>query len=419
MMIGNEDDPAYSSYVGEDEHMEEVGYQTRYEDANDFVWDKMWERIWTLNQPHVITFSMETATAFEEIDFEDADYKTLAECSDVNSKFYSGLYSFGPCAHTENLIFVSYRLNVHGAKRMWVRLASSDKETVEDFQRRIVTQLKPIKTDENTVKVKFWNWGGHAPDYNVRHLEAPTWDEIKGNYAPSAVGDLDRFVNLKAEDITGGRLAIIHGPPGTGKTTMIRALCREWRKWCNVDYIIDPEQFFGNAQYMTSTLMASGEDIPDYFDEDDENDYAIEQLLAKYAPHPSNRFYPGKTDGPEPWRLLIIEDAEEFINPNAQAHVGQALSRLLNVGDGFIGQGLNILILLTTNVAITDVHPAIKRPGRCFANIEVPNLSASESARWLGTKSEVGERSLAELFEEQKKGQIGSGVAQYEAGGYL
>ena len=187
-MIGNEDDPAYSSYVGEDEHMEEVGYQTRYEDANDFVWDKMWERIWTLNQPHVITFSMETATAFEEIDFEDADYKTLAECSDVNSKFYSGLYSFGPCAHTENLIFVSYRLNVHGAKRMWVRLASSDKETVEDFQRRIVTQLKPIKTDENTVKVKFWNWGGHAPDYNVRHLEAPTWDEIKANGDAAIVG---------------------------------------------------------------------------------------------------------------------------------------------------------------------------------------------------------------------------------------
>ena len=42
----------------------------------------------------------------------------------------------------------------------------------------------------------------------------------------------------------------------------------------------------------------------------------------------------------------------------AHADVGQGLARLLNVCDGMVGQGLRILILLTTNEDLGTMHPA-------------------------------------------------------------
>src|SRR6202041_1390193 len=103
-------------------------------------------------------------------------------------------------------------------------------------------------------------------------------------------------------------------------------------------YIIDPEQFFGNAQYMTSTLMATSEGVTSsppmegrrstpWGVDDDEDDRAIRRLLEEEYDDDEEE---------SSWRLLIIEDAEEFLHKDAKEHVGQALSRLLNVGDGFI-----------------------------------------------------------------------------------
>ncbi len=41
-----------------------------------------------------------------------------------------------------------------------------------------------------------------------------------------------------------GRLLLLHGEPGTGKTTALRALAQQWRSWCQVDCVLDPERLF-------------------------------------------------------------------------------------------------------------------------------------------------------------------------------
>jgi hypothetical protein len=86
------------------------------------------------------------------------------------------------------------------------------------------------------------------------------------------------------------------------------------------------------------------------------------------------------------WRLLVLEDTGELLTPDAKSIIGQGLSRFLNVVDGLIGQGLRVLVLVTTNEEIRTLHPAVARPGRCAANIEFMPLAVDEAADWLASR---------------------------------
>jgi hypothetical protein len=95
-----------------------------------------------------------------------------------------------------------------------------------------------------------------------------------------------------------------------------------------------------------------------------------------------------------PWRVLVLEDAGELIQADARAATGQGLSRFLNVVDGLIGQGLRVLVLVTTNEEVRRLHPAVAQAGRCAANIEFGPLPADEASSWL-TKHGVEEAATA------------------------
>jgi hypothetical protein len=83
------------------------------------------------------------------------------------------------------------------------------------------------------------------------------------------------------------------------------------------------------------------------------------------------------------WRLLILEDCDELIRGEAKQSAGQALSRLLNLTDGLVGQGRKVLIAITTNEDLRRLHPAVTRPGRCLAQVEVGPFPPAEAAQWL------------------------------------
>jgi hypothetical protein len=99
----------------------------------------------------------------------------------------------------------------------------------------------------------------------------------------------------------------------------------------------------------------------------------------------------------------VLEDADELLRADAKRETGQALSRLLNVADGFLGQGVRVLVLITTNEPIGRLHPAVVRPGRCLAEVEFSPLTAAEGAAFLGTGRgrEVEGLTLAELFQRR------------------
>ena len=118
-------------------------------------------------------------------------------------------------------------------------------------------------------------------------------------------------------------------------------------------------------------------------------------------------------DGAPHWRLIVIEDADELLRSDAKREAGQSLSRLLNVADGFIGQGVNALILITTNEPIGRLHPAVVRPGRCLAEVEFPPLSPAEATALLGA-TPGGDVTLAEVFE--RRGEVTRLASQRSAG---
>ncbi len=98
----------------------------------------------------------------------------------------------------------------------------------------------------------------------------------------------------------------------------------------------------------------------------------------------------------------MLEDTGELLTPDARSVIGQGLSRFLNVVDGLIGQGLRVLVLVTTNEEIRALHPAVARPGRAAANVEFRPVPANEANAWLeahGSAERVTEpTTLASLY---------------------
>jgi Domain of unknown function (DUF5925)/ATPase family associated with various cellular activities (AAA) len=223
-------------------------------------------------------------------------------------------------------------------------------------------------TVDQTVPVAFWSYGAHGPSETSRSIEVPTWDDIRGNYPVRVAERLERLMSPGFRPRGRGQLILWYGAPGTGKTYSLRALGWEWREWCSFHYVTDPETFFGRADYMLQVILG---------DEWDPEEEAHE------------------------WKLLILEDTGELLAADAKAQTGQGLSRLLNVVDGIIGQGLRLLVLVTTNDHLRQLHPAVARPGRCLANIEFVPFTSREAKEWRarnGLGIDVGAGTLASLF---------------------
>ena len=275
------------------------------------------------------------------------------------------------------------------------QVGGPDADRVEGVLREIRELLPPPDPNStHRVGVQFWTYGQHGPIPSYREVSVPEWADLAANYTEPVRSSLDGLMR-GFEPAHGGQLILWHGEAGTGKTFALRALAWEWRDWCEFHYIVDPDSFFGeHADYLMSVLTQPG-----YAEMPDPRFMRYAAMTGGYMPVGDGG---EEGEGSKAWRLLVLEDTGELLTPDAKAVIGQGLSRFLNVVDGLIGQGLRVLVLVTTNEPIRTLHPAVARPGRCAANVEFEPLTAAEATAWFeqqgSSETADGPLLLAELY---------------------
>jgi hypothetical protein len=161
------------------------------------------------------------------------------------------------------------------------------------------------------------------------------------NYAEHVIAGYDHIVK-DLQDVTPcGRIVILDGAPGTGKTFLIRGLLHSVQ---DAVFILVPA-------HMVASLAS-----PDL----------IQAVVGK-------REYASKAA-----TIFVIEDADECLLTRDGANQA-AITSLLNVSDGILGNVVNIRIIASTNAPRMEMDNAIMRPGRLCRRIHVGPLTKTEA----------------------------------------
>ena len=146
--------------------------------------------------------------------------------------------------------------------------------------------------------------------------------------------------NLKSKD-PDGRIILLEGNPGSGKTFFIRSLLKTLT---SPTYVYLPPDMVANC--------AQPSFIP---------------VLKDFS-----------REGKGPI-VFIVEDGDSCIVRRSGDNMS-AVSSLLNITDGIIGSSFDIRVLITTNATIEDIDEAILRPGRLCERLEFKGLEKEHAA---------------------------------------
>lgn len=323
---------------------------------------------------YILEYKLEYTTEYENTVVNVGDYLEAFLKENPEFGIYHCHYSSGSSKKKKPLITLLIRsdnksvifINCDNYNHLTVQVAGDTKATSDEvFEKvRLAFPEKKIEKTEKKLKMDFWYLTNH-PTSVQREIVVPDWESVKNNYSVAVASEIEELIKLK-EPLDDSKLIILNGKPGCGKTFLLRTLLWEWREWATPSFVLDPEALFNSPSYLLNLVLD---------DEDDD--------------------YPELNSGAEPekkWRVIVLEDADNFISVESKTNNCQAMSRLLNILDGLVGQGLKILFIITANEDEQKIHEAVKRPGRCLANISFEGLPENQAREWLESKGVEGFR---------------------------
>jgi len=178
----------------------------------------------------------------------------------------------------------------------------------------------------------------------------------EGNYSEDVLAAYDILLTDLKDPHPPGRLTIIEGPPGTGKTFLLKNLPVVVKN--SLFLVIPPAlvQKIGHPDVIGSFLDISSELEDDIVVADDSEEKKIKMDSI----------------------TLILEDADECLLHRTGAN-SSLVSSLLNTSSGILGDTLNLRVIATTNLDKVKMDDALLRPGRLSCHFVVDEVSPSKA----------------------------------------
>jgi hypothetical protein len=211
---------------------------------------------------------------------------------------------------------------------------SENIEDFIDFEKLKTFEVEKKKSNISLVKV---DAGGHL-DSEEFFLNVPSID-LALNYGGSFLKVHNLIEDRLNKDYDKG-IILLHGDPGTGKTSYIK--------------------------YLTSLIRTK-------------NILFIPPSMAESLSEPS--IIPFLMEYKN--SILIIEDAEKVISDREFNGSSAGVSNILNLTDGILGDCLGIQIVATFNMKREKIDPALLRKGRLIAEHKFEKLNVNETNKLL------------------------------------
>ena len=237
--------------------------------------------------------------------------------------------------HQEFLLKVE---NIDGEKEGWLTIYYT-KKTLLDSLLKGIEKFKIDATNKKVGLIVKDEYGLILQKFDISRKEKLNLDK---NYNDDFKGISKKIVK-KLNEKSGKGIILLHGDPGTGKTTYIRYLTRLIKK----EIIFLPNNMVD--------ILATPEFVP---------------FMMKY-----------------PDSILIIEDAEKVVRDRNSSGNEAAVSNLLNLSDGILGDCLKTQIVATFNTERQLIDSALLRKGRLIAEYKFEKLGVDKTNKLLKSLS--------------------------------